>query len=139
MSVAVAGSVDSDPVGLAGAAVAELLDVADVQPAEVSLLVLACADPGTWSAAYSSPLLDGEFAAQIVQQVLVANRLDAAVPLGLWASPDAVRQLSVAAASAIMHEETLTCSVAVSVAEGDTQEAFATLLRASPDAPETVA
>ncbi|MEU3523148.1 hypothetical protein AB0E62_04650 [Streptomyces sp. NPDC038707] len=112
-TVTVTAAPDADPVALAGEAVRRLLGTAGLAPAGVPLLVLACADPADWPDSAHSALLDGEFAADVVRRVLLANGLVAAVPLGVSLDPHRVEHLAAESAAAITAAEGLDRSVAV--------------------------
>lgn len=112
-TVTVTAAPDADPVALAGEAVGRLLNTARLAPAGVPLLVLACVDPADWPGSADSALLDGEFAADVVRRVLVANGLVAAVPFGVSLDPHRVEHLAAESATAIMAAEGLDRSVAV--------------------------
>ncbi len=111
--VTVTAAPDADPVALAGDAVRRLLCTARLDPAEVPLLVLACADPADWPVSADSALLDGEFAADVVRRVVMANGLVAAVPFGVSLDPGRVEHLAAESATAIMAADGLDCSVTV--------------------------
>ena len=112
-TVTVTAAPNADPVALAGEAVRRLLSKAPLVPARVPLLVLACVDPADWPGSADSALLDGEFAADVVRRVLMANGLVVAVPFGVSLDPDRVEHLAGESAAAITAAEGLDCSVAV--------------------------
>ncbi|MFV0136409.1 hypothetical protein ACLGIH_24910 [Streptomyces sp. HMX87] len=126
---------DADPIALAGTAVRRLLSTAPLVPARVPLLVLACVDPADWPGSADSALLDGEFAADVVRRVLMANGLVAAVPFGVSLDPDRAEHLAGESAAAIMAAEDLDCAVAVAtfVRHGNSIATATALHPAAPD------
>jgi hypothetical protein len=113
--VSVTAEADADPVELIAEVVGTVLARSKISRDSVALVVLACVNPGEWPGAPQSPMLDGDFASDVVRRVLLRNGLFEAVPLGLSLS-EPVQQLALDFAVGLMITERLETAVAGSLA-----------------------
>ncbi len=128
LSLSVTAEADADPVELVAELVGTVLTRSEISRDSVALVVLACANPGEWQGAPQSPMLDGDFASDVVRRVLLRNDLFDAVPLGLSLS-EPVERLALDCAVSLMIAEQLEAAVAGSLSisgHGDTAELVAT-------------
>jgi hypothetical protein len=125
--LSVTADADADPVELVAEVVGAVLAGSDISPDSVALVVLACANPGEWPGAPQTPMLDGDFASDVVRRVLLHNGLVDAVPLGLSLS-EPTQRLALDGAVGLMIAEQLETAVAGSLSisgHGDTAQLVA--------------
>ncbi len=127
LSVSATAEAGTDPVELLAEVVSAVLARSDISSDSVALVVLACVNPGEWQGAPQSPMLDGDFASDVVRRVLLHNGLVEAVPLGLSLS-EPVEQLALDCAVSLMIAEQLETALAGSLSvsgDGDTAQLVA--------------
>jgi hypothetical protein len=112
---ATAAGPDADPLAVAAAALADLLAAADRAPADIPLVVIGLADPGTGPGARSTPLLDGNVPVDAARRLLLDNGLVGAVPVGVCLDADRLAETAHDCAASLLLAERLPVVLLVTV------------------------